>query len=108
MPSGANTCLLNVNVFGLACDLLDQRAKQNEVDIGVAENLTGTRLQRRGERTMNALCFVGSVQSPRIFQSTSPVSPEVCVSSMRTVTFARRGSFAVLKSGKYCCTGSSN
>ena len=34
--------LLNVNVFGLACDFLDQRAKQNEVDVGVAEDLTGT------------------------------------------------------------------
>ena len=41
-------------------------------------------------------------------RSTSPVSPEVCVSNMRTVTFARCGSFAVLKSGRYFCTGSSN
>ena len=59
---------LNVNVFCLAGDFLDQRAKQNEIDVGVAENLTGTRLQRRGERTMNAFCFIGSVQSPRIFE----------------------------------------
>jgi hypothetical protein len=36
-------------------DFLDQRAKHNEVDVGVAENLTGTRLQRRGERATNAL-----------------------------------------------------
>ena len=35
--------LLNVNVFCLAGDFLEQRAKQNEVDVGVAENLTGTR-----------------------------------------------------------------
>jgi len=34
--------LVNVIVFGLACDSLDQRAKQNVVDVGVAENLTGT------------------------------------------------------------------
>jgi hypothetical protein len=61
--------LLNVNVFCLACDFLDQRAKQNEVDVGVAENFTGTRLQRRGERTMNAVCFIASVQSPRIFEA---------------------------------------
>jgi hypothetical protein len=46
--------LLNVNVVWLAGDFLDQRAEQNVVDVGVAETLTGTRLQRRGERTMNA------------------------------------------------------
>src|SRR5262249_61732690 len=61
--------LLNVNVFWLAGDFLDQRAKQNEVDVGVAENLTGTRLQRRGERTTTAFRFIGSVQSPRICET---------------------------------------
>ncbi len=61
--------VLNVDVFCLAGDFLEQRAKQNEVDVGVAENLTGTRLQRRGERSMNAFCFIGSVQSPRIFEA---------------------------------------
>src|ERR1700722_13152013 len=59
---------LNVNVFCLAGEFLDQRAKQNVVDVRVAENLTGTRLQRRGERTMNAFGFSGSVQSPRILE----------------------------------------
>src|ERR1700730_2357934 len=58
--------LLNVFVFCLAGEFFDQRAEQDVVDVGVAENLTGTRLQRRGERTMNAFCFVSSVQSPRI------------------------------------------
>src|ERR1700756_4768963 len=58
--------LLNVDIFCLAGDFLNQRAKQNEVDVGIAENLTGTRLQRRGERTTNAFCFIGSSQSPRI------------------------------------------
>src|SRR5271163_3992858 len=58
--------LLNVNVFGLAGEFFDQRAKQDVVDVGIAENLTGTRLQRRGERTMDAFCFVGSGQAPRI------------------------------------------
>ena len=53
--------LLNVNVLWLACDFFDQRAQQNEVDVGVAEDFTGTRLQRRGERTMNAFGFVGFV-----------------------------------------------
>jgi hypothetical protein len=57
---------LNVNVFGLAGEFFDQHAKQDVVDVGVAENLTGTRLQRRDERTMDAFCFIGSVQSPRI------------------------------------------
>jgi len=33
--------LLNVNVVWLAGDFLDQRAEQNVVDVGVAENLTG-------------------------------------------------------------------
>ena len=58
--------LLNVNVFGFAGEFFDQRAEQDVVDVGVAENLTGTRLQRRGERTMDAFCFVGSGQAPRI------------------------------------------
>ena len=65
-PKRGKDIPLNVNVFGLAGEFFDQRAKQYVVDVGVAEHLTGTRLQRRGERTMNALCFVGSVQSPRI------------------------------------------
>ena len=59
---------LNVNVFGLAGDVLDQRAEQDVVDVGIVENLTGTRLQRRGERTMNAFCFSARLQSPRIFE----------------------------------------
>ena len=56
--------LLYVVVFGLAGDLLDQRAEQNEVDVGVAETRTGTRLERRGERAMNALSLVGSGPVP--------------------------------------------
>ena len=63
---------LNVNVQGLTCDLLDQPAKQEKVDIGVAEDATGTRFQRRGERAMTPLCFIGPVQSPRIFQIDIP------------------------------------
>ena len=56
--------LLNVFVFCLAGEFFDQRAEQDVVDVGVAENLTGTRLQRRGERTMNAFGFIGGVQPP--------------------------------------------
>ena len=59
---------LNVDVLSLASDSLDQRAEQDEVDVGVAENLTGTLLQRRRERTVNAFVFIGSVESPRVFQ----------------------------------------
>ena len=33
--------------------------------------------------------------------------PDVCVSNMRSVTWARRGSLVGLKSGRYVCTGSS-
>ena len=65
---GREYVFLNVDVLGLAGELLDQRAEQNEVDIGVAESLTWTRLQRRGERTTNAFGFMGSVESPRIFE----------------------------------------
>src|ERR1700722_12830600 len=56
---------LNVFVFWFAGELFDQRAKRDVVDVGIAEILTGTRLQRRGERTMDAFCFVGSGQAPR-------------------------------------------
>jgi len=63
---------LNVNIEGLTCDLLDQRAKQDEVDIGVTETLTGTRLQRCRERTVNAFRFISSVQSPHISQIDIP------------------------------------
>src|SRR3984957_15389071 len=37
--------LLNVFVFCLAGEFFDQRAEQDVVDVGVAENLTGSRLQ---------------------------------------------------------------
>src|SRR6202000_3364340 len=57
---------LDVFVFGLAGELFDQRADQDVVDVGIAENLTGTRLQRCAERKMDAFCFVGSGQAPRI------------------------------------------
>lgn len=60
---------LNIVVFGLAAEFLQQRTQQNEVDVGVAENLAGSRLQGRTQRTMNAFCFVGSPQSPRILQA---------------------------------------
>src|SRR5271166_5045204 len=60
--------VLNVNIFGLTGELLDQRAEQNVVDVGVAEHLTGTRLQRHAQRTTNAFWFVAAIESPRIFE----------------------------------------
>ena len=57
---------VNVFVFCFASELFDQRAQQDVVDVGVAENLAGSRLQRHGERAVNAFGFVGSVQAPRV------------------------------------------
>ena len=100
--------LLDVVVFCFAGELFDQRAEQDVVDVGIAEFLTGGRLQRHGERTTNAFGLSAAASPHGSRRSTSIGSPDVCVSSRRTVTCARTGSFAGLNSGKYFCTGSSN
>ncbi len=44
-------------------------AEENEVDVGVVEDLAGTELHPRGERSANAVRSVGPVQPPRTVQA---------------------------------------
>src|SRR6185437_2744375 len=106
-PKRRKHVVLNVNVFRLTRDLLEQSPKQDVVDVGVRKTSAG----RDCSRVVSARCMPSALSAPSSphgsCRLTSIPSPEVFVSNMRTVTRARCGSFVVLKSGRYFCTGSS-
>jgi hypothetical protein len=60
--------LLGVQVEGLAGEGFDQGAERDEVDIGVGKVRAGCCFECRVHGTADAFGFVGSGQSPRIFQ----------------------------------------
>ena len=55
---------LDVDVFRLTGDFLEQCPEDDEADIGVVEDLTGIERQGRAECAPDALGFVGPVQTP--------------------------------------------
>ena len=86
---------------GFASGLLDNLTQDDEADVGVVEDLPRVELQRCGQCTVNAVGLVGCRQSPRTLVAQVAPIPEVWVSNIRSVTWARRGSLAALNSGRY-------
>ena len=60
--------LADVDVFGLAAELFDEGAEQDEVDVGVDEVCAGGACERSGEGAADAFGFVGCGEAPGVFE----------------------------------------
>ena len=61
-------CSTDVVVFALAGEFFDQRAEEDEVDVGVAEVGAGGGLQGCGEGAADAFGLVGGGEAPGVFE----------------------------------------
>ena len=65
-PQWREDVLLCIHVERLTAERLHHVAEEDKVDVGVAEDLAGCRLQRCGQSTMQAFVRIGRGEPPRI------------------------------------------